>query len=84
MFNSSDVQLILDKRGIKHQISVPYEHCQNRIERLIQHNVRGIKWLPTNYWEYVAKHFVRGSHFVPTLKTGELYSYSLSELARHQ
>ena len=42
---------------------------------LIQHNVRGIsslmyKWLPVKYWENAAKHFVRVSRFVPTLKTG--------------
>ena len=68
IFNSKDVQLFLDERGIKHQFSVPYEHNQNRVERLIQHNVRGIsslmyaqKWLPANYWEYAAKHFVRVS-----------------------
>ena len=45
IFNSSDVQLFLDERGIKHQFSVPYEHYQNRVERLIQHNVRGISSL---------------------------------------
>ena len=28
------------------------------------------KWLSANYWEYAAKHFVRVSRFVPTLKTG--------------
>ena len=27
------------------------------------------KWLPANYWEYAAKHFVRASRFVPTKKT---------------
>ena len=47
-----------------------YEHYQNRVERLIQHNVRRIsslmyaqKWLSANYWEYAAKHFVRVSRF---------------------
>ena len=74
--NSSEVQVFLEEHGIKHQFSVPYEHYQNRVERLIQHNVRGIsswmysqKWLPANYWEYAAKHFVRVSRFVPTKKT---------------
>ena len=73
IFNSSDVQLFLSDQGIKHQYSVPYEHYQNRVERLIQHNVRGIsslmysqKWLPASYWKYAAKHFVRVSRFVPT------------------
>ena len=28
-----------------------------------------LKWLPANYWEYAAKHFVRESRFVPTKKT---------------
>ena len=42
IFNSSDVQLFLSEQGIKHQYSVSYEHYQNRVERLIQHNVRGI------------------------------------------
>ena len=45
IFNSSDVQLFLSDQGIKHQYSVPYEHYQNRVERLIQHNVRGISSL---------------------------------------
>ena len=58
IFNSSDMQFFLEEHGIRHQFSVPYEHYQNRVERLIQHNVRGIsslmysqKWLPANYWE---------------------------------
>ena len=58
IFNSSEVQLFLEEHGIKHQFSVPYEHYQNRVERLIQHNVCGIsslmysqKWLSANYWE---------------------------------
>ena len=45
IFNASDVQLFLSDQGIKHQYSVPYEHYQNRVERLIQHNVRGISSL---------------------------------------
>ena len=76
IFNSSEVQLFLEEHRIKHQFSVPYEHYQNRIERLIQHNVKGIssliyaqKRLPANYWEHAAKHFVRVSRFVPTRKT---------------
>ena len=76
IFDSSDVQLFLSDQGIKHQYSVPYEHYQNRVERLIQHNIRGIsslmysqKWLPASYWEYAAKHFVRVSRFVPTKKS---------------
>ena len=76
IFNSNDVQLFLDNHGVKHQYSVPYEHYQNRVERLIQHTVRGIstlmhsqKWLPATYWEYAAKHFVRVSRHVPTKRT---------------
>ena len=26
------------------------------------------KWLPANYWEYAAKHFVRVSRYIPTKK----------------
>ena len=55
IFNSSEVQFFLEEHGIKDQFSVPYEHYQNRVERLIHHNVRGIsslmysqKWLPAN------------------------------------
>ena len=40
-----ELQLFLEEHGIKHQFSVPYEHHQNRVERLIQHNVRGISSL---------------------------------------
>ena len=45
------MQFFLGEPG---QYSVPYEHYQNRVERLIQHNVRDIsffsqKWLPANY-----------------------------------
>lgn len=77
IFNSREVQLFLDEQGIKHQYSVPYEHHQNRVERLIQHNVRGIstlmhsqKWLPASFWEYAAKHFVKVARYIPTKKTG--------------
>ena len=59
-----------------HQYSVPYEQYQNRVERAIQHNVRGIstlmhsqQWLPATYWEYAAKHFIKVARYAPTKKT---------------
>jgi hypothetical protein len=77
IFNSQEVQLFLDGEGIRHQTSVPYEHYQNRVERAIQLDVRGIssilhaqKWLPANYWEYAAKHFIRVNRYVPNRRTG--------------
>jgi hypothetical protein len=78
IFNSREVQLFLEERDCKHQYSVPYAHYQNRVERLIQHNVRGIsslmhsqKWLPASHWEYAAKHFVKVARHVPTKRTGQ-------------
>ena len=45
IFNYSNVPLFLGEQGIKHHYSVPCEYYQNRVERLIQHNVRGISSL---------------------------------------
>ena len=45
IFSSRDVQSFLNVQGIKHQYSVPFEHYQNRVERLIQHVVRGVSAL---------------------------------------
>ncbi len=76
IFNSREIQFFLEERGLKHQYSVPYSHYQNRVERAIQHCVRGVssllhsqKWLPASYWEYAAKHFVKVSRYVPTKRT---------------
>ena len=45
IFSSREVLEFLQARGIKSQFSVPYEHYQNRVERAIQHLVRGISTL---------------------------------------
>ena len=84
IFNSSDVLSFLEEQGIKHQTSVPYEHYQNRVERAIQSDVRAIstlmhsqKWLSATYWEYAAKHFVRVSRYIPTVRSGKSTPSSL-------
>ena len=84
IFNSSDVLSFLEEHGIKHQTSVPYEHYQNRVERAIQSDVRAIstlmhsqKWLSAAYWEYAAKHYVRVSRYIPTVKSGKSTPSSL-------
>ena len=76
IFSSREVQDFLREKGVKHQYLVPYEHHQNRVERAIQHLIRGIsslmhsqKFLPASCWEYAAKHMVKISRYVPTLKT---------------
>lgn len=76
IFNSSEVQTFLGQEGVRHQISVPYEHYQNRVERAIQHDVRSIsavmhsqQWLSASYWEYAARHFIHVSRYIPNSKT---------------
>ena len=76
IFSSMEVISFLQSKGVKSQFSVPYQHHQNRVERAIQHLVRGVstlmhsqKFLPISCWEYAAKHMVKILRYVPTKKT---------------
>ena len=76
IFSSREVQNFLLEKGVKHQYSVPYEHYQNRVERTIQQLIRGVsvlmhsqRFLPASCWEYAARHVMKISRFVPTVKT---------------
>ena len=71
VFSSREVQIFLREKGIRSQFFVPYEHYQNRVERAIQHLVRGIsvlmhsqRFLPASCWEYAAKHMVKILRYV--------------------
>ena len=74
VLNSASMKQSMIDRGIIHQLSTPYRHFQNSVEREVQTYIKGVslllhsqQWLQANQWDLAVHHFADVRNHTPNV-----------------